>query len=310
MVQRKNILPAIVLLFTLISGALFSTVAAKSQPVLTEKAITIAIIGDFGDATPTAARVAELVKSWQPDYIFTTGDNNYPAGERTTIDRNIAQFYSDYIFPYSGSYESTTKENRFFPSLGNHDVLYLQGKPHTDYFTLPGNERYYDINLNPVHLFVVNSNETEPDGFRADSAQAAWLESTLISESSGWKIVILHHPPYSSAMHGSAKYMRWPFANWGADLVLSGHDHTYERLKVDGLTYVVNGLGGESRYAFNEILPESLFHYNRSSGALKLTVTASRLEGAFYTINGEMIDQFALLKRVWGKAFIKKSNLR
>ena len=66
--------------------------------------VRLAVIGDYGSGNSAAADVAGLVKSWSPDFVVTTGDNNYPDGAAETIDRNIGQFYSDFIFPYRGAY--------------------------------------------------------------------------------------------------------------------------------------------------------------------------------------------------------------
>lgn len=63
-----------------------------------------AVIGDYGLAGDAEARVAQLINTWGPDLIITTGDNNYPDGEAATIDANIGQYYQQYIYPYRGTY--------------------------------------------------------------------------------------------------------------------------------------------------------------------------------------------------------------
>lgn len=304
MIRKQKLLhtPLITFLLLTIILVLNSFQAVSAQG--TVEPVTFAVIGDYGDGTPSEKAVADLVKSWNPAFIVTTGDNNYPSGDSGTIDKNIGQFYSEYIYPYSGTYTSTPGANRFFPSLGNHDLLTEAGKPYYDYFSLPGNERYYDISLPPVHLYILNSNETEPDGFRVDSVQAQWLKTQLALEKSSWKIVVLHLAPYSSGMHGPTAYMQWPFKEWGADLVLSGHDHTYERLSFNGLTYVVNGVGGQSRYNFIDILPQSLIRYNAASGAMRVTATSSTLLTQFINQKGELIDFFILFNNKSPKVFI------
>ena len=86
--------------------------------------------------------------------------------------------------------------------------------------------------------------------------------------------------------------LRWPFADWGADLVLSGHAHLYERLEVEGLTYVVNGLGG-TIYAFDEAAhPASVARYNGDFGALFVAVGGGALNGRFVTRAGEIVDSW------------------
>src|SRR3990167_4550470 len=80
-----------------------------------------AILGDFGELGNNSRAVSILVKSWDPDFIITTGDNNYPSGAEKTIDDNIRSLYSEYIFPYIGSYSTPqVQKNRVFPCLGNH----------------------------------------------------------------------------------------------------------------------------------------------------------------------------------------------
>jgi len=99
----------------LIVGLLLTGTAQSQVPV------RFAVIGDFGWAGPPAQDVSDLIHGWNPDFIITVGDNNYPIGEAATIDQNIGQYYHDFIFPYKGVYGPGASVNRFFPSLGNHD---------------------------------------------------------------------------------------------------------------------------------------------------------------------------------------------
>lgn len=254
-----------------------------------------AVIGDYGEAGPIAEAVAALVRSWNPEIIITTGDNNYPSGEASTIDANIGQYYHSYIAPYAGSYGQGADVNRFFPSLGNHDWQTPGAQPYLDYFTLPGNERYYDFVWGPVHFFALSSDSREPDGVGRSSVQAQWFQQTIVASPAPWQIAYMHHPPYSSAHHGSTDWMQWPFAEWGADAVLAGHDHVYERLEVDDIPYITNGLGGHpSRYWFPFTLPESQIRYREQHGALRVTATDSTLTFEFITVDGEMVDTLTL----------------
>jgi hypothetical protein len=129
----------------------------RSRPYLQANQVRLAVIGDYGTASKKEEAVANLVKSWNPDFIITVGDNNYPDGTALTIDPNIGQYYHDFIFPYNGIYGSGSATNRFFPSLGNHDWRATGALPYLNYFTLPGNERYYDFIWGPVHLFALDS---------------------------------------------------------------------------------------------------------------------------------------------------------
>ncbi|HJS28462.1 MAG TPA: metallophosphoesterase [Anaerolineales bacterium] len=256
--------------------------------------VVFAVIGDYGRAGDPAADVAALVKSRAPDLVLTTGDNNYPAGDWATIDANVGQYYHEFIYPYQGSYGEGAAENRFFPTLGNHDWDTAAAGPYLDYFTLPGNERYYDFVWGPVHFFAIDSDSREPDGVSSNSIQADWLREGLAAAEEPWKVVYMHHPAYSSAVHGSIVWMQWPFAEWGADAVLAGHDHVYERLEVDGLTYIISGLGGFGPYNFNTPLPGSLVRFNDDYGALFVEATQDAITFQFVTRAGEVVDTFSL----------------
>jgi hypothetical protein len=251
-----------------------------------------AVIGDYGSVGDSTAGVAEMVAGWQPAFIITTGDNNYPDGAAETIDANIGQYYSDFIGDYQGEYGDGSPENRFFPSLGNHDWVTAGAQPYLEYFTLPGNERYYAFTQGSVDFFALDSDFAEPDGISPDSIQGEWLREALVAAESPFQIVYMHHPPYSSAEHGSNDWMQWDFAAWGADMVLAGHDHTYERLEQDGIPYIVNGLGGSSIYGFQATpLENSLVRYNCDYGAMLVDATDESLIARFITVSGVLVDE-------------------
>jgi len=265
------------------------------QPTATQLIpVRFAVIGDYGSAGKGEQEVASLILSWEPDFILTTGDNNYPNGTAQTIDENIGQYFHSYISPYLGEFGSGADENRFFPSLGNHDWKTTSADPYLDYFSLPGNERYYDFIWGPLHLFALDSDSHEPDGVGKSSVQAAWLKEALTASPELWNIVFFHHPPYSSGRHGDTNWMQWPFQEWGADVVLSGHDHTYERLDVDSVLYFVVGLGGASRYDFSSPKPGSQMRYNQAYGAMLVDATAEMITFSFYAVTGELIDTYSL----------------
>ena len=260
------------------------------------KPIRFAVIGDFGGGGSPERQVAELVDSWNPDFVITVGDNNYPNGSDETIDKNIGRFYQQYIFPYRGEYGPGADQARFFPTLGNHDWNTNQGQPYFDYFDLPGNGRYYNFTWGPVEFFALSSDSREPDGVSRKSIQANWLKEQLAKSQSPWKLVYFHHSPYSSGLHGPVDWMHWPFADWGASAVLSGHDHTYERLNIDGLPYFVNGLGGGSIYDFESISEGSQFRYNDTYGAMLVTANIKQMTFDFYNWKGELIDTYQINK--------------
>jgi len=258
---------------------------------------TFAIIGDYGEAGAAAAAVAGLVRSWQPDFIATTGDNNYPDGMADTIDANVGQYYHEYIGAYVGSYGEGSADNRFFPTLGNHDWRTHDLAPYLDYFALPGNERYYAVSWGPVDLFMLDSDQAEPDGVDVGSAQARWLRDALAASTAPWQLVLLHHAPYSSGSHGSTRALQWPFARWGADAVIAGHDHDYERVERDGIVYLVNGLGGHGkRYQFTTPVPGSALRFNEMHGAMRVQATVQELRFEFIRVDGRVVDTRVLTR--------------
>ncbi|MFN3650726.1 MAG: fibronectin type III domain-containing protein [Armatimonadota bacterium] len=259
-----------------------------------EPVARFAVIGDFGQAGQPEADVAALVKSLNPDFIVTVGDNNYPSGSAATIDQNIGQYYSEFIYPYTGSFaRSPVAENRFFPTLGNHDWSSTSGyQPYLSYFTLPNNERYYELARGPVHLFALNSDTHEPDGTSRTSVQANWLRQKLQASTAPWKLVFLHHPPYCS--DGSTSGVRWPYHDWGATAVFAGHEHVYERLVRDGYLYFVNGLGGGEIHPMNDPITGSMFRYDQDYGAQLITAGSQSLTFEFFSRTGALIDSFTL----------------
>jgi tartrate-resistant acid phosphatase type 5 len=255
------------------------------------------VVGDYGFAGRPERAVADWIVAQKPDFIVTTGDNNYPDGAAHTIDRNIGQYFAPFICPYRGRFGAGGDVNRFFPSLGNHDWVTAGAKPYLDYFTLPHNERYYEQRLGNIHVFIVDSDEHEPDGVDADSVQARWMAERIVASDAPFKAVAFHHPPYSTGRHGPSPEMRWPFAAWGVDLVLTGHDHHYERSMHDGVTYVVNGLGGRSLYPIDEAQGTTHTAFNRLFGAQIIQVSTDSLNSKFYAVDGTLVDDFTLARR-------------
>lgn len=308
-----------ILAFPLLFISFFSPInglpsAANPDPV------TIAVIGDYGTGNEYESAVANLVKSWNPAFIISTGDGYRSeaggAGDQM-YDYSTGKDYCPFLggITTSGTYcpsPGPAIPNRFFPSLGNHDYTDTGvpfGLPiaYTQYFHLPGtgvasantsgNERYYDFIQGQVQFFVINSSsETgrEPDGTSQSSLQASWLKTQLAQSTAVWKIVIFHHPPYSSGNHGSNAWMQWPFAQWGADVVIAGHDHDYERIQRYGIPYFVNGIGGAPIFPCGVPVPGSQLCFAGSYGAQRVTVTATTLEFEFITVDGLVRDDIRI----------------
>jgi hypothetical protein len=244
--------------------------------------IRFAVIGDYGEHGDSLASVVASIRSWRPDFIITVGDNNYVEGEAETLESNVGFYFGDYI-----------ETGRFFPSLGNHDWRSDINDAYLAYFDLPGNERYYTFTQGLVQFFVLDSDSHEPDGVASDSVQAQWLQGELAASTTPFQIVYFHHPPFSSGNHGSTLYMQWPFAEWGADAVIAGHDHSYERLiGSDGLPYIVNGIGGKSIRGFPNEVSGSQVRFNCAYGAMLVDANATTMQFYFVTTDNLLVDEF------------------
>ena len=128
-------------------------------------------------------------------------------------------------------------------------------EPYFAYLPSLMNQHHYEVRFPNIHVFVLDSdmNEDRFNGTSSTSRQAKWLQAGLERSMAPWKLVVTHHPPFSSGKHGSTPRMQWPFFAWGATAVLSGHDHNYERvLHPSGFPYFVNGLGGGGMYMLKD----------------------------------------------------------
>ncbi len=254
-----------------------------------------AIISDIHGANINTLEVSNLVKSKNPDFIITCGDNCYPSAD--SIDNQVGQYYCDYIHPYSGKYCTGGKiNNLFFPTLGNHEYETGNIDEYLNFFTLPNNERYYDFIQGNVHFFAINSNFTEPDGYADTSIQGQWLKNKLATSTSLYKIVYFHYPPFTSGVHGSTLHMQWPFKQWGATAVFSGHDHNYERLLVDSFPYFVCGTGGGVLYTTYVPLAGSQIHYSQKHGAVFAEANSDSITFKFITVNDSLVDTYSIQK--------------
>lgn len=104
----------------------------------------------------------------------------------------------------------------------------------------------------------------------------------------------MHHPPYSSGRGGSATWMQWPYEDWGADMVLAGHEHNYERTSNQGRAYPVNGASGASLRDFEDWNSFTLMQYDDLHGAQRIVVDNVKMEVDFIDTLGDIIDRYTL----------------
>jgi predicted phosphodiesterase len=213
-------------------GAVSSALPNKSG------SLKFAVIGDFGDASPeqmaTAAQIAKTHTTFPFEIVLTAGDNIY--GSERPQD-----FQDKFETPYKPLLDAGVK---FYATLGNHDA---EEQRYYKLFNMNG-KLYYSVKApkQDVRFFMLNSSYMDPD-------QVKWLENELQTSMELWKIVVFHHPLYSSgATHGSSLSLRSTleplFVKYRVSVVLTGHDHIYERIKPQqGITHFVLGSAGELR---------------------------------------------------------------
>lgn len=258
-----------------------SAVVASSSFILVG-AGDISSCSSGGDGK-TALLVENILKADATATAFVAGDNVYEDGS--------AAEYRDCYGPTWGRFKARTR-----PSLGNHEYDGVeQAKPSFDYFgdALWGNSRarggYYSFNLGDSwHVVVLNSNT----GFvpaAAGSPQDKWLRADLAANSRPCIAAIWHHPRFFSSSDPASSLQRSgvkPF--WqalyvaGADLVLNGHAHNYERFSpqtpdgasdpVKGIRQFIIGTGGKGVSAVVKLHPNSQVTQGRTFGVLKLTL--------------------------------------
>jgi 3',5'-cyclic AMP phosphodiesterase CpdA len=198
--------------------------------------LKFAVIGDTGtgDAPEyqVGTRMNEARRAVPVDRVVMLGDNVYGR-----------QDPQDFITKFQRPYASLlTAGVLFYASLGNHDNPANRSYPN---FNM-GGERYYTYTKKNTQFFALDSNSIDPK-------QLAWLDGSLKQSPDVWKICYFHHPLYSDGgRHGSEVELRVVLepllVKYGVNVVFSGHDHIYERIKPQkGITYFVNGSSGELR---------------------------------------------------------------
>lgn len=225
-----------------------------------------------------------------PGTIIVAGDIAYESGTA----REFAECYE----PSWGRHRSRTR-----PAPGNHEYASSDARPYFDYFGAsagPPGRGYYSFDLGAWHIVSLNSNIDATAG----SAQAQWLRDDLAASRAVCILAYWHHPVFSSGLHGSIPKMRaiWQLLyDAGADVVVAGHDHHYERFfpqtaagvadSARGLRQFIVGTGGRSRYPALFAQPNTEVRADKVDGVLKMTLRASDYSWEYLpTVRGAAVD--------------------
>jgi predicted phosphodiesterase len=245
--------------------------------------VKFAVIGDSGTGDPPQFQVAEQMLRFRAafkfDRVIMLGDNIY--GGQSAADLN-----SKFAVPYKALLDAGVT---FYASLGNHDSQNNRNYPP---FHM-GGQRYYSYVQGNVRFIALDSDSLDP-------AQVTWLEGDLKSAKETWKVLYFHHPLYSDGgTHGSDVELRVVleplFIQYGVNVVFSGHDHIYERIKPQkGIYYFVSGSAGQLRKGDLNRSAMTAAGYDQDCTFMLVEISATSLAFETVTRTGAIVDSGTL----------------
>lgn len=292
--MRKYLLSTALLLAACSGGNTAETTTTTSTTTtLAPEPIRIAAVGDISCKSSSRASasedecrdadVANLIAGYDTDYVFLLGDIQYEDHGSDEFNQNFGAIWLD-------------KDFNFRPIPGNHEYAQSQARDYYDIWfeeQMPG---YYAFDIDDKwRVVALNSNdECRFVGCNVSSEQYAWLEMELQAHSDKCVIAMIHAPRYSSGVHGSAGYLEDIFdlmTHYGVLMVLSGHDHHYERVEVAGepKQYVV-GTGGKNLRSTGSPVAGSVKISSEYHGALFLEILGNNVMEKFVDITGVTQD--------------------
>jgi hypothetical protein len=241
--------------------------------------------GDIADCSTTTDSATAAVLDGIDGTVFVAGDNAYLTG--STED------YANCYEPTWGRHKTRTR-----PAPGNHEYMSVDAAPYYAYFGAhsgPAGRGYYSYDLGAWHIVSLNSNVA----VNAGSAQEQWLRADLAANRTQCTLAYWHHPYFSSGIHGDNPYMRDIYQalyDFGADVVVTGHDHDYEQfhrqnadgvLDANGIREFVVGTGGTTLRPFDAVAhPNTAVRDSTTHGVLKLTLHPTSFDWNFVPIAG------------------------
>lgn len=240
------------------------------------KPVTLTAVGDIASCDSDGDELTAALVSRLPGPIALLGDIAY--------DNGTAEDFSRCFTPVWGRFVP-----RIRASLGNHDYNTGTAAVAIDLFRLPGNG-WYSYRLGAWHVVALNSNCDHVGGCGRGSPQWLWLQADLAASRARCTLAYWHHPRFSSGDHGSdtAYAPFWDLlARAGADVVLQGHDHDYERFApLKGIRSFVVGTGGKQLRPFATVRRGSEVRNADTWGVLRLTLRPDSYDWRFLPVAG------------------------
>lgn len=272
----------------LAAWSLWSVSAQTAPPFafpLQPDSVRFAIIGDSGTGDAAQSDVAKqmvLQRAVLPfNFVLMLGDNIYGGHSAADLKKKFADPYQRLM----------TDQVKFYASLGNHDN---QDERFYEPFNM-GGKRYYSFRKGNAEFFALDSNYMDP-------AQLDWIRQQLSGSTARWKICYFHHPFYSAArFHGPDQDLRQRLEpllqQYSVDVVFSGHEHVYERIKPQhGIYYFVLGNSGELRFHDLKPSPETEKGFDTDRCFAMFEIAGDRLYFEAISRQGVIVDSAVIEK--------------
>jgi hypothetical protein len=221
--------------------------------------------------------------------VLTLGDNQYEDNA-----------YSKWLQSFDPTWGRV--KSLIHPGIGNHEYLTSGASAYFQYFGAAAgaaSKGYYSFDIGSWHLIALNSNCSQVGGCGAGSPQETWLRADLAAHPAACTLAYWHHPRFSSGQHGSTASTQPLFQalyDAGAELVLSGHDHDYERFAPQtptgaadparGIRQFVVGTGGKNHYAIGSGIANSQVRNDTTYGVLRLNLHPTSYDWQFAPQSG------------------------
>lgn len=232
---------------------------------------------------------SNLLNNMQPTAVLTLGDNQY-------TQNTLAQFQA----VFDGTWGRL--KSIIHPAVGNHEYMTANAAGYFTYFGAAAGDPstgYYSYDIGSWHVITLNSECTQIGGCNTGSPEEVWLKNDLATHSNQCTIAVWHEPEFDSGPNGSGTvYLNFwnDLYRGGADIILNGHSHLYERFApqtptgtldtAHGIVQFTVGTGGEDLDTFHTVRPNSMARDSNDFGVLQLTLGDGGYNWQFVTIPG------------------------
>ena len=256
-----------------------------------ESSVRFVVIGDTGTGTNKQHELADVLLRYRQmfpfEFVLMMGDNMYGSEQAVDYKTKFEDVYRPLL----------DQKVKFYAALGNHDD---SNQRFYQYFNMEGQE-YYHFKKGNVSFYSLNSNYM-------DKKQVDWINEKLATDNADWKVAYFHHPPYSSGgAHGSDTKLREIvepiFVKNHVNVVFTGHEHFYERIKPQkGVYYFISGSGGKLRKGdVKKGSPLTDKAYDSDLSFMLIEVAGDQMHFQVISRTGETVDSGIIARSTNGR---------